>query len=358
MMRCMDQRAGLGDVIAATFAAWARWPSTYETLLERERSMYGTADPQEIARLIGAFCVAHLGAGIDASVFYASSQGGASGIVLADGRRVVVKAHAPTWARAALDAVYRTQRALAARQFPCPRPLLAPTRLGRGYATVEELIDEGGDADGHRPAIRRALAETLARLVASARDLRDTAGLRPALLTALPPDVLWPTPHSPIFDLERTAAGAAWIDRLAAEAREMLAHGVGAVIIGHTDWGVQNCRFVGDALRVVYDWDSLARDKETTIVAHAATNFPFNWSLPEPPTGPSADEARAFIEEYEAVRGVPFSDEERVGMAAAATYALAYSARLEHSLYPEIADFPVDTARARLAQYGNAFLRW
>jgi len=98
MMRRMDQRAGLGDVIAATFTAWARWPSTYETLLERERSMYGTADPQEIARLIGAFCVAHLGAGIDASVFYASSQGGVSGIVLADGRRVVVKAHAPTWA--------------------------------------------------------------------------------------------------------------------------------------------------------------------------------------------------------------------------------------------------------------------
>jgi len=357
MMRRMDHRAGLGDVVAATFAAWARWPSTYETLLERERSMYGTADPWEIARLVDAFCAAHLGAGIDASVFYASSQGGVSGVVLTDGRRVVVKAHAPTWTRAALDAVYRAQRALAARQFPCPRPLLAPTRLGWGYATVEELIDEGNDADGHRPAIRRALAETLARLVASARDLRDTAGLRSALLTTLPPGALWPAPHSPIFDLERTAAGAVWIDRLAAEAREVLGRGVGEVVIGHTDWGVQNCRFVGDALRVVYDWDSLARDKETTIVAHAATNFPFNWSLSEPPTGPSADEAQAFVEEYEAVRGVPFSGEEWAGMAAAATYALAYGARLEHSLHPEITDYPVGTARARLALYGNAFLR-
>jgi len=231
----MDDRAGLGDVIAATFAAWARWPSTYEALLERERSMYGTSDPREIARLVDAFCAARLGARIDAYVFYASSQGGVSGVVLVDGRRVVVKAHAPLWGRATLNAVYQAQRSLVARDFPCPRPLIRPTRLGQGYATVEELVDDGDYADGHLPAIRRAMADTLARLVTSTRDPRDTAGLRPGMLTALPPGALWPAPHSPIFDFDQTMAGAEWIDRLAAEAREVLARGVGEIVIGHTD---------------------------------------------------------------------------------------------------------------------------
>jgi len=351
-----EGQAKLAAVIAATYATWEEWPSSYAALLGRERSMYGTADPLEIAGLVNALCADRLGAAVAAGLFYASSQGGVCGLVLADGRRVVVKAHAPTWTRPALAAVAHVQRCLAARGFPCPRPLLGPTILGRGYATVEELVGQGGEGDGHRPTVRRALAHTLARLVRSARDLRDTAGLRPGTLAALPPGALWPAPHSPIFDLAATARGAGWIDRLAAEARDTLARSSGAVVVGHTDWGVQNCHFVGHTLSVVYDWDSLVRDRETTIVAQAAANFPFHWSLPTPPPGPSAEEARAFIAEYEAACGVPFTAREWVEMAAA-TYALAYSARLEHSLQPQTTDFAPGGGRARLAHYGDAFLR-
>lgn len=211
-----EGRAGLAAVIAATYATWEDWPEGYAALLERERSMYGTADPLEIAGLVNALCDAGLGAGVAAGLFYASSQGGVCGLVLADGRRVVVKAHAPPWTRPTLAAVVHVQRCLSARGFPCPRPLLGPTQLGQGYATIEELMDDGAHGDGHRPAVRRALAHTLARLVDAARDLRDTAGLRPGTLTALPPGALWPTPHSPIFDLAATAQGGGWIDRYAA----------------------------------------------------------------------------------------------------------------------------------------------
>ena len=121
------------------------------------------------------------------------------------------------------------------------------------------------------------------------------------------------------------------------------------MVVGHTDWGVQNCRFVGDTLRVVYDWDSLARDRETTIVAQAAANYPFNWALAQPPAGPSAEEARAFIADYEAARGARFTATEWAEMAAAATYALAYAARLEHSLQPQTTAFAPGGGRARLA---------
>ncbi len=245
----MNDGATLGNAIAATFATWERWPATRDLLIERERAMYGSVEPYAIAQLVDRFCAANLGEPIAAYLFYASSQGGVSGIELTDGQRVVVKAHMPTWTYAVLDTVHRVQRHLADRGFPCPRPILGPTGLGYGYATVEELVDEGEYADAHRPAIRRAMAETLARQISSTRDLLDTpelcAALRSRMPSRRPEDTLWPEPHSPIFDLPATAKGAEWIDRIAAGAREMLARGAGEEIIGHTDWSAQNCRFIG-----------------------------------------------------------------------------------------------------------------
>jgi hypothetical protein len=348
-----QQRPALGDVVAATFA---EWELSSAALLDRERAMYGTADPQEIARCVDAFCVAQLGAHIDTYLFYASSQAGVSGVLLTDGRQIVVKAHTPKWSHAFLHAVHRVQTVLAGHAFPCPQPLLAPARLGHGYATVEELVGEGAHADGHRPAIRQAMAVALAQLVRSTQHLSDTVGVQLGKLTQLLAGSLWPVPHSPIFDFEATATGAEWIDRVAAQAQQTLARSTGRIVIGHTDWSTQNCRFVGNTLRVVYDWDSLRWDKETTIVAQAATVFPMNWLLPERPVAPISEEARSFIASYEAERGAPFTDAEWEGMAAAATYSLAYGARLEHSLNPEVTDFPAGSARARLTAYGDAFL--
>jgi len=349
----------LGDAVAGVFAVWGQWPITRDLGIARERDIYGTADPYEIARVVDRFCATHLGAPIAASLFYASSQGSASGVGLADGRRVVVKVHTPAWAPAFLDAVHTVQRHLAGRGFPCPRPLLGPTRLGHGYATVEELVD-GDDADAHRPVLRRAMAETLALLVASARDLVDVPGVGAALRSRMsarrPVDDIWPEPHSPIFDFKATTAGAAWIDGIAAQAKVAMARGAGEEVIGHTDWSAQNCRFVDERIRVVYDWDSHALDKETIIVAQAATNFPYNWTRPQPPFGPSHEEARAFVREYEGARGCPFTSGDWATMAATATYSLAYGARLEHSLH-STEDFAPGGARARLILYGDAFLQ-
>ncbi len=219
----MDDRIGLGDVIAATFATWEH--PLRDGGLDRERSIYGTVDPEEIARVVDDFCVAALGARIDTYLFYAVSQGSVSGVRLTDGRRVVVKARTSTWTLPFLDAVYRVQSYLVAHGFPCPRPLLQPAPLGQGI-----------------------------------------------------------------------------------------------------------------------------------IVAEAAMTFAFNWLLPGPQIAPSPDEARAFVREYEEARGAPFTAAEWESITAAATYALAYGARLEHSLSPAQTDYPSDGARARLAQYGDAFL--
>jgi hypothetical protein len=54
--------------------------------------------------------------------------------------------------------------------------------------------------------------------------------------------------------------------------------------------------------------------------------------VPEPPATPTKDEALAFMADYEAAReGGPFTAAQRVRARAALVYAMAYTARCEHS---------------------------
>jgi hypothetical protein len=142
---------------------------------------------------------------------------------------------------------------------------------------------------------------------------------------------LWPEPHSPIFDFAATAAGAGWIDELATRARERLADPAGEPVVGHVDWSAKHFRFEGSNVRVVYDWDSVARVPEPVLVGEAARSFTASWDPPARPLMPTPEEARAFVAEYEAARGRSFDAAERRTLGAAAVYALAYGARCEHA---------------------------
>jgi hypothetical protein len=175
------------------------------------------------------------------------------------------------------------------------------------------------------------------------------------MLNTLGLGTLWPTPHSRIFDFEATAVKSAWIDSYAARAkRQILDNNTGVDVIGHTDWSVKHFRFVGEKVGVIYDWDSLALDKEPIIVGDAARGFTMTWHL-EVPLAPTPDEARAFVTEYEAARGTPFSKVERTLLSAAATYAIAYSARCENCLFDD-SEYPLGSYRELLAHHGETFL--
>ncbi len=321
-----------------------------------EDAIYGTGNAGAIAMQVNTFCRNYLGSAINEFLFYESSQGAVSGLLLRDGRRVVLKAHQPDRPLAFLAAVYAVQCYLANHNYLCPRPLLAPTPIGNGHATVEELVDEGVYADAHNPSIRRVMAEKLAQLATITHNIRNTSGLQPSTLgRQLPADILWPTPHSKIFDFAATASGAEWIDALARAARQQLAQRTGEMVIGHTDWSVKHFRFQHGKASVIYDWDSLTLDHETIIVGEAARSFTMTWHLDVLIT-PTPDEARAFVAEYEAFRGKPFTHAERATVAAAATYALAYGARCEHCLDPRTNNFPPGSHREALARYGNQYL--
>jgi hypothetical protein len=64
---------------------------------------------------------------------------------------------------------------------------------------------------------------------------------------------------------------------------------------------------------------------------------------------PTADEAGAFLDDYEGARGTPFTVEERRAAGAAAVYGRAYSTRCVHALGH-------DAHAMELEEFAHAFL--
>lgn len=302
------------------------------------RSILGTTDGTRIFRQIRGFCAAGGLPAPDRVFLFEISVGAAFGLLLEDGSSVMLKAHPAERDTAFLEAACRVQRHLYRKGFPCPRPILGPAPLDKGYAVAEEFVDRGERADAHKPGVRRAMARALARVIREASEIPGVDGLNRDW--QWPQDRLWPTPHNALFDFEGTAAGAGWIDDLAAAAKRVVDTSASPVVVGHGDWSVKHLRFEDGEISVVYDWDSLRLTKEAIIVGTAAATFPATWYVPVASLTPSPEEMRLFLGEYEASRGRPFSSEERRAAVAGAVYWLTYGARCEHGLHPGRDDVP------------------
>jgi hypothetical protein len=318
------------------------------------RSILGATDPRLVYENLESFCVVRLGSVVEEMFFCELSVGGTFGLRLRDGRRIMLKAHPPDRTPRFLDAVYRVQRQLYEWGFPCPAPITGPLPFGPGFATVEEFVDNGEHADAHEPAIRRSMAHALARMIELAATVPDVRAFSQAW--KLPPDRgLWPVPHNALFDFEATAAGAEWIDEIANKAKTVLDNSPGRMVIGHADWSAKHFRFKDGKVSVIYDWDSLGLDKETNLVGHTATHFPYTEYF-DVPRRASPEEARLFVEEYEIARGTPFSEQGPIAVSAAAAYGLAYTARCEHAIDREGKDLR-GSFREALSSYGEEYLR-
>ena len=276
--------------------------------------------------------------------FFAASVGALFGVIRRDGTRVAIKVHKRHEDDAYFTAMQQVQSALADAGFPAPRP-----RGRRGQATLEEWLDEGVFRDAHEPEVRRAMARELVRLHRLATD----SGVRPRRpFFPLGDEALWPTPHNVLFDFEATVDGAEWIDEIARAAKRARDAGAGAEVVGHTDWSAKHVRFDADLRAVaVYDWDSLDTQPEPLLVGNAAGSFTYTEELEHDVfLWPNAEEALAFIEDYEAARGAPFDDEERRAALGACVYLRAYAARCGHA-------FGSDVRReSGLAEFAEALL--
>ncbi len=308
--------SSLGDVVAAAGPAAV------------ELDVFGTTDPSQISSMLSSLTLLAAGVDVGRGLWYRSSVAAVAGVVLDDGRHVVVRAYRRDVSSRFLDGVVRVQRHLAGSGFPCAAPLGEPVVM-RGLAgRLETMRDDPGP---RRPALREvaASARGLSQVIDRAARV-DPSGLdaHPMLLTD---ERLYPPPHSPLFDFDATAAGAEWIDDIASSARERMTDD--RTVVAHGDWSARNVRLGGGALLCAYDWESLQHCPESTAVGIAAATWRALGVTGEP-LAPAAPEIERYVEQYQLARGRPFTTTQRRSALAAAVYTLAYTARCEHALTP------------------------
>jgi hypothetical protein len=324
------------QVIAAHHARW-------DTNLV-DSKVFGTGDPREMAAIIDRLCRDELGAGAREGLFYGASAGCVLGVRLNDGREVVIKAYQERWQAPFLHAVQAVQAHAARNGIPCAAPLRKPTALVPGrpcQAVVESYRPDPGLQPFASAPERRVSAAGLARQIAVCRELAALPELADHPLRRSTGG-LYGEPHSPLFDFAGTAAGAGWIDAIAAPAVVLRDADERPPVVAHTDWSARNVRLNDDGLLAVYDWDSAALVPESTAVGQAA----MTWSVTADPGGtefPKAPDISGFIADYEEAAGYRLDDEQWRAAGAAAAYTLAYTARCEHSLQA--------TGRARSDQH-------
>lgn len=311
-----------------------------------EDQVFGSSDSVHIADRLGELLV-DLDAPVSEWLWYVRSMACVAGARLVDGREVVVRAFQPNVHPAFLDGVVRVQAHLADAGFPAARPLSGPLVREWGLGRVETLlVDPGARRLG--PETMATSATGLARIAELAAQV-DPTGLELHPMAA--GDQLYPTPHSPIFDFAKTAAGAEWIDAIAAPAKAaMEADDTRAV--SHGDWSARNVRFAGDRIVAVYDFESLEQTAESTALGVAAATWR---SLGEgdDPIAPGRDEIERYLDLYDEARSHPLTPRQRRAARGMAVYSLAYTARCEHALRPGIRD---GRATARLSHDGADLL--
>jgi hypothetical protein len=321
------------------------WTDAEDRLLAR--SVFGTDDPGTVQGMILDW-TARQGFGRARVAAVELSVGAVATVVPAARSRIVVKVWPGSADPRALAAQMQAQARMAARGFPAPPVLTGLSALGPGWAVAMGHDRSGVPPDARFARVRRAMAAGLARFVAEATETcRGVDGLPPWL----PPEgTLWPKPHNALFDFEATERGAKWIDDVARPALRAVRWSGSRAVVGHRDWSAKNMRLGSGGVAVLYDWDSVFLGRETWVVGDAARQFSCNWDL-HAPENPAIGEVAAFVRDYEAARGVPFTASELTEVAAAATYGRAYTARCEHAIDPDGARWR-GSARESLMAHG------
>ncbi len=248
---------------------------------------------------IAELVVSELGARPVSEIFRHEHLSLALGLVLDDGRRVVVKIR-PYEPRH--EACAQVQRSLAEAGFPCARLLAGPLRVDGSSVSIEEYAaPPAGPGYGRAPtpqASGRAL-HRLMSLVPRPEDVPDL-GSPPAWLWwdhAGPG--MWPAPDDGPEDLNAVDAPG-WLTDAAHHVRSILRSAGPSPVIGHGDWEAQNVFWQDGRLRVVHDWDSLVLLPEPAIIGAAAGVFAVSGGEPGWPT---LDDSRGFLLGYRDARG-------------------------------------------------------
>lgn len=247
--------------------------------------------------MLDQWCSQYLESRIVAQRFRSGRLSVVVGVVLADGREVVIKVREPA---ARLKGCFAVQSFLHAAGYPASAPILPPTPFGRWTATVEALV-EGGDAFPTSVRDPRPFASALEALVRIAAPLASRVDLEPK-----PSWNRWDHDESGVWsiaeDVDRhlySVSGPGWLERAGRDARERIASWEAPNVVGHGDWYRENFRWRGEELYVAHDWDSVIVDTEAVIVGFAAAYV-----------APSIEESAAFLSVYQDVAARRFGRDE------------------------------------------------
>jgi hypothetical protein len=293
---------------------------------DTERAVHGVESVSELQAFLSGYASDRLGSPIAKVRFRAGRIDAVWGVELDDGQAVVIKAHRPPADIDAIVAARDAQRLLTAADFPCPEPLSGPDEIDGRVLTAETLL-AGQIPDGRNPKNRRLLAAGLAlhiHLLRGRPDLLERVGRGPSWChyQAGP----WPVPHDPIVDFRVTPAGYGWLDTYGRRASDqILAYRDGAeVVVGHADWYAGNAAVSEGALVGTFDWELVA-DAESVIAGFTAACYAASSTSGVGLSTP--EEVVAFLQDYDAARGVGLSEREQRSACAAAAWIVAFNAR-------------------------------
>jgi hypothetical protein len=247
------------------------------------------------------------------------------GLRLADGTDVVVKARADGGRAVSCVAA---QTLLAARGFPCARPLTPVVGVGSLSVHAEEFRPGGKALHGDSPEVAVRCAGVFARLMT---ELADVA-VAPPLPN--PPWVRWDHadagawPAIDVLDSRDQSAVPGYVTDTAVRARGRLLAARLRCVLGHADFEAQNLRWHGEQVHAVHDWDSLAWQPEAALAGAASGAF----ASDGPPTLAPVESSEAFLMAYQDIRGRSFTTVEQEIAWAASVWMAAYNAR-EEALY-------------------------
>lgn len=274
--------------------------------------------------VIDEWCESSLRSGVVETLFERGNLSHVRGVLLADGREVVIKVR--PW-EDRLQGCIAVQQRLADAGYPCPAPLGNLDQVD-GWAVNAEALVAGGDQ--RDPALGAgAYAALLRRLVAMAPVVDCVPGLFPS-----PPWSAWDHPGTAIWP-ERDDRGAnlnlfngpAWVDTAARRVRELLDAYRAPLRVGHGDWESQNIRWTGNSPRVVHDWDSVIAQPEAAIVGFASAVWAAQGGSGQ---AASVCQSEEFIQVYER-EGSGWSEQDRAAAWAAGLWVRLFNAKKDAS---------------------------
>ncbi|MET1006662.1 MAG: hypothetical protein ABWX96_14020, partial [Propionibacteriaceae bacterium] len=132
-------------------------------------------------------------------------------------------------------------------------------------------------------------------------------------------------------DFRSTPNGYGWLDAYAQRAADqILRHrDPTKVVVGHADWYGGNTAVAAGKLVATFDWELVA-DTEAVIAGFTAACFAASSTSGGGLSSPA--DVAAFLQDYEAARGLPLDTDEQLTAAAAAAWILAFNARWELGL--------------------------